>query len=811
LVHCEATPAALDSAMSSFPSWSLVHASLCAGAEGWSDKDRVACAFTAVRVATSLSRLRVLDTTMANGALEGLLRPTCVLLQTLQPAYAHSVVHNDDDGASEEEEGVAQLVAQVMELLQSMIMRPKLRGVLKKHTQQLLQLLVPFMQITEAQVRQWRADPNEFLAHEDDEHVKGCMVRLSGEGLVGELMEHIKRESARSLAMVTAELLEKGEQDRAAGEQQAWKLTELGLYLFSIVAGAGTVKSLQRGEMASLSPTAMRTAAAISGDTSAVDFLRARAFSVLHRMRDSVCASSPGDIEQILKTAAVGIQPHSPLVVRVSACRVFCRYFTATQVESIRGPLLGEHRVLASFGSLLRDADEEVLHLALESLALIVKLSPAAVAEGATSLAALVLDLWRRSKSDALAHLSVLDLVSSAASSHPLLRQALQETLLPAVAEDLQPGVEAYITAASIDLYGVLLKKAEVPFSGAVLSCAPPLIAAVLRSDESGLLQNACDALCCLVQRSPQQVSEIGLLEPAFRAVERLLSLDLDDNASLFAGPLVTLLMQRFGHQLPPELARALLRVLVIRLTRAELPFLIQSLTAVIARLLLEDFSGVLTALAAMEVQAPKSVLEAAGSCPVGRSALDVLLAMWMDRYDTMRSKHSRNVFYTALCRIHAAAAQDPRLQAAQTGGPPLAERVLSVIISGLEHETERNKRQAKGMLDGDSDDSEEEDDDDDGEACLGDEDDELFALSKGGKLLSELVDLDDSDEDLSDAEGGDTFQAVEREDPLYSLDLQQALVAHLVSPGLLLTAPATLSQRASAAVQEAVASKGGM
>eukprot|EP00971_Amphidinium_carterae_P275685 5470080-Amphidinium_carterae.1 len=32
---------------------------------------------------------------------------------------------------------------------------------------------------------------------------------------------------------------EKGEQDRAAGEQQAWKLTELGLYLFSIVAGAG--------------------------------------------------------------------------------------------------------------------------------------------------------------------------------------------------------------------------------------------------------------------------------------------------------------------------------------------------------------------------------------------------------------------------------------------------------------------------------------------------------------------------------------------------------------------------------------------
>merc|ERR1712125_18051 len=101
------------------------------------------------------------------------------------------------------------------ELVQSMLERPKLRALLKGHGKNMLQLLVPFMRITEAQVSAWRADPNEFLQQEDDDHAKGSQVRLSGEGLVGSLMEHQKREGQRAIAAVAAELIDRGERGRA--------------------------------------------------------------------------------------------------------------------------------------------------------------------------------------------------------------------------------------------------------------------------------------------------------------------------------------------------------------------------------------------------------------------------------------------------------------------------------------------------------------------------------------------------------------------------------------------------------------------
>lgn len=63
---------------------------------------------------------------------------------------------------------------------------PPLKALIKGRLRSLLQLLVPFMRVTEAQARTWREDPNEFLAHEEDERVRGCAVRLSGEYLLGE-------------------------------------------------------------------------------------------------------------------------------------------------------------------------------------------------------------------------------------------------------------------------------------------------------------------------------------------------------------------------------------------------------------------------------------------------------------------------------------------------------------------------------------------------------------------------------------------------------------------------------------------------
>jgi len=786
-VHCagvntivsspQAPAPALEAVLSALPTWLTVHAALCTGVDGWSDRDRVECAFTAVRTITTISRFRSLWPVMAD-ALEAVLRPTCLLVQQIDPGYAEAVIHADDGGSSEEEDnGPAQLVAQLMELIQAMLLGPQLRALLKGRARSLLQLLVPFMRVTEAQARAWREDPNEFLAQEEDDRVRGCAVRLSGEYLVGELLGHMKREAGKAIAGLAAELLERGETERAAGDTKAWKLTELALLIFGISASDLDVKSLKRSDLASLVPVAFSTCGRLCGDSGVPDLLRARAFAVLRRLGDAVCAMSPSDLPALLDAAACALTLNEPMVVRVSACRAFCRFLTAVSDKALRDRLLVERGVLASLGSLMRGADEELLHLTLESLCVIVRQCPDTIVTVASSLASLILEIWLRSRSDPLVGLQVLDLVSCATAANPQLQLALEAGLLPAVLQDLQLGSDPHAASSAVQLYGVLLKRAAVPLAGLLWQCVEPLIALIMKSEESGFLENACDSLICLVQRAPTQVTDAGLLVPMLQCVEHLLGPGLDDNACLFVGPFTTLLLSQFGKLLPAQVVTGLLRALVLRLSHAKLPYLKQELFVVVARLMHEDLAGVLGALAAMQL--PRK--DGTGD----RNGLEFLLSMWMVDAEQIRARRARNVTVSALCRLHERCGADQQLGSLQVDGissPTLSERLLALILAALEFENERCRKHQASLQSADLDDSEEdddEDDDDDGDALGG------ASKSRTAQLLSELVDLEDDDDDLDELLGagggeGDTYQDLERSDPFHSMDLRRTAGEYL-------------------------------
>ncbi|CAE7706915.1 RRAGC [Symbiodinium sp. KB8] len=505
------------------------------GHDSWEASVRVRCAFTALQAVTSLCRFPELEVTMSE-SIEGLLRPACLLVQSLHPAYEQAVIQADDGGQSEEEGGVAPLVAQTMELIQAMAVRVKLKPLLKNRLKNLLQLLVPFMRITENQAASWRADPNEFLVQEEDEHCRGCAIRVSGEGLVGQMLDSFKREASRAVAALATDLLERGEAGRSSGDAAAWKLTEVGLFVFSIAVGEATVKSLQRSELGPLVPDTLQLAARLCADRNASEFLRARAFSHLHRLGDIVTQMVREEIPHLLEAAAKSLGPDEPLVVRVSACRVFCRFLTAMHDDKLREELLLKKGVLSSLGSLLREADEELLHLCLECLCIIVKQCPTIMAAVSHELCPLTVQIWRRCAADPMVHMQVLDLVSCCVSADPKLQSSMEESLLPVVANDLQPGSDPHLASSAIELLGVLLKRAAVPFGAAMCSCVAPLVVKAMESDESMMLQNSCETLVSLVERSPSQVMEAGLLEPLLRLVERLLGPDLEDDACLYVG-----------------------------------------------------------------------------------------------------------------------------------------------------------------------------------------------------------------------------------------------------------------------------------
>jgi len=442
---------------------------------------------------------------------------------------------------------------------------------------------------------------------------------------------------------------------------------------------------------------------------------------------------------------------------------------TAVSDSALRDRLLVERGVLASLGSLMRGADEELLHLTLESLCVIVRQCPDTIVTVASSLAELILEIWLRSRSDPLVGLQVLDLVSCASAANPQLQLALEAGLLPCVLRDLQPGADPHAASSAAQLYGVMLKRAAVPLGGLLWQCVQPLIALIMKSEESGFLENACDSLICLVQRSPTQLTDAGLLVPMLQCVEHLLGPGLDDNACLFVGPFTTLLFSKFGKLLPAQVVTGLLRALVLRLSHAKLPYLQQELFVVVARLMHEDVEGVLGTLSAMRL--PTHAGE--------RNGLELLLSLWLAKAEQIRARRARNVTVSALCRLHERCALDQQLRNLQVDGmanPALSDRILVLILAALEFENERCRQQRTTLqsvdLGSENDEDDAEAEDDEGDALEGDH------KSRTAKLLADLVDLEDDDDDLEELLGsaggeGDTYQDLERADPFHSLDLR--------------------------------------
>eukprot|EP00746_Dinoflagellata_sp_MGD_P008767 gnl/MRDRNA2_/MRDRNA2_117600_c0_seq1.p1 gnl/MRDRNA2_/MRDRNA2_117600_c0~~gnl/MRDRNA2_/MRDRNA2_117600_c0_seq1.p1 ORF type:complete len:993 (+),score=202.08 gnl/MRDRNA2_/MRDRNA2_117600_c0_seq1:126-3104(+) len=763
----------------SLPAWLSVHAEICRGGDG--TVEHVDAAFAAVRAVNMLCRRRGCETVLAQ-ALEGILAPVCLLVQRSAPMYEAHINGTGTSGTEDDKDGpLPSLVMQVMELLQTLLLRKNLRKLMKGRLRQLLQLFVPFMRITASQEQEWHDDPNEFLINEEDDH-GSCTVRLSGEGLIGELHEHYPKEALREIANYTLELLERGKQD--------WKFEELALLVFGLVAAELPAKKLQGKLLCQPCEHILRVASRACTDKSTPEFLRARGFSLFWRLGEAVPELCAGDLPQLLGYCAAALNPSEPLTVRICACKALCRQLPMIRNPADRSQLLLNGGVLTSLGSLLHESSEEVIHLVLESLTVIVKACPEAVVTIRDSFTPLIVQAWQKSVTDPMINAEVMDLISCAAFHNPVLRGDLEMGLSPVVESLLQGAVlpnagtecpEAHVVAAAIDLYGVIVKRAEIPFPEHVWKCVNKLFAVTLSSEDNMVLQNACDPICSIVKRTPGQLMEAGLLPQLLQALERLLSGNLEEDACVFVGPVISLLIAHFGSKLSPELTAGLLRAVVGRLARSQRPIVRQSLIVVLARLMHENLDGVISILHAVEVPVADKLC----------TGLELLLSVWLQNANQIRSRTSRNIAFSALVLLHRAAETgDSRLLAIRMRDS-LPKRLLEVIGEALEYENECWKKEhiasAKSLKN-----AAKQQLDDDGSDADSDENDTVGA---GGTYESVLDDLAALEDDSDDDDAGDTFQEVERQDPLSKLDLREYLAAHL--EGLLAKGPQLVADEA--------------
>ncbi|KAF4670597.1 Importin 9 [Perkinsus chesapeaki] len=697
----------------------------------------VLAVLAAVRIVSRL--LQRLGSTM-KPLLEAVLDPVCEFIQKGQAQYVNLVVNSEEGGIDEEEDGgPTTLLVQFCELLSLVVSKSKLRPIIKGKTAAVLELLAPYCQITESQIAEWTDDPATFLANEDDDFA-ALTVRLSAEGMVAEMLEAFSNEAFKAIIEVATSLVRDG---TAAGSTNpyAWKKTEVGLIMTGWACEAINHHGEQKKPIAQVD-NIVKVAAVIVGKEDAPPFLRLRGLALLAKISDYMKACFAADCFSVLQHSLQAMQPSNHICLRLVATRSFCQYLRicAPQRPEECNQLLLSGGGFQSIGSLMNWSGEgladESMHLCIEALTSITRFSPKSIVAVSEDFLGLTMSLWDRAAMDPLVHLQVLDLLSCACGVDKSLLDKVSATVTPKIRQCLAAPDEheSHTVGSSIELLSILLKRSSVPYPQDMWSCVEPLLNLCLHTTDAPLMQNACDTILYIVRRAPMEQLEQSKTM-VLSTIERLLNADeLDDSAAMFAGPLITAVVERMGSCLGPQFMQAMLQ----RLLAARAQHLVQSLLVVFARLVHANPVGVVDSMASFTIPLD-------GKAATG---LEALMAMWCVTAPKVAARDSRTILLTALIKLIDSRA--PALLAVRTR-TPLPVRLIEVLTAGLEYEVKRDRQKSHvrgANLFGDMIDTSEDLD--------GSDDEELSEEDAYNDILGQLQDFGEEDSDSDDEEEED-------------------------------------------------------
>jgi len=366
------------------------------------------------------------------------------------------------------------------------------------------------------------------------------------------------------------------------------------------------------------------------------------------------------------------------------------------------------------------------------------------------------------------------------------------QRVLPAVLSIVQSHEQESfvgILADAVELTEIIIRNCPVPFDASLINEAfPALVQMMMTSLDQQALQNGSDCLRAFAANAMDQLVATAFsngattgLELMIQVIVRLMSPEQESGA-MYAGKLVTLVIQKGGDHLTPHLEPILYAVLT-KLQGTDIPTAIQDLILVFAQLINVNPSGVL------------DFLDAQG-------AVEMVFGKWVENQNYFCGRYDRNVSVAALVQvfqqrdarlmeimvkgdeIHTAGAEirtrsKAKARPSEYQAIPLFVKICKLLINefgSCEEETADGEE-----LDGDGDwEDDDEDDDEDEESAA------LSALSAlggmggmggGGKSPFAPADSFDFLSDLQDL-GFGTLEETDddpyiQDDPLYQSTVQ--------------------------------------
>ena len=588
-------------------------------------------------------------------------------LMELVAPYTASYILSDDDGEvaaldwgesiyddADNRIGVDVAIAEVMTSFITILDRGSCRAFLKSEAVPLLlDITVEFMCITDAQIFDWEARPENYVAHEDELVVgNNFSIRNDAKSLIDALAERNGRTS--TLAVLLKRLQLSGEASTASSIQ--WKRNEATLAAIDIAFGFDSSDHKQMHSIIQQAQLHAFLPAHLIG-AQCPSYLCAQVLCSYGTV--GICFSEK-QREPFTNTLSKTLVPHAPMPIKLASLKALARILPNLNARerSIVSPI-GIHGIC----SLLHAMPAETLHFMLETLsALLGTMDEQSTSSVETSITPLLLKIWSENGNDRLLTSTIVETFEQLAKSCMCLSQ-MESSLMPTLIDLLQTQrtVPPFVLGTVVDLLHVVFKSyapAEVPRP---MFCAlfPLLIQTTLFNEDGFVLQACAQCFTDLVSTNSSQISAFEMedashsqrqngVDSLLQAMSRLVSFESDGEETLSVGYLLASVLLAFAGNgsINIETVQSIFRMVATKISSTSNAMIIQDYVVCFARLFLMHVPQAMELMANTTIEVPQ------GNATVTANALERIMTVWLEYQEFFRGSYRTKICLLALAKI---------------------------------------------------------------------------------------------------------------------------------------------------------------
>ena len=602
-------------------------------------------------------------------------------LYSLVPKYAELTVFNKESALNEILEdsagGYEGLAAQLLELVSCVVVRPVKNELLAKELINFINVLMWYMLLTAEQQDLWKNEPNQFII-EDDAEEGWKSARLSAVKLVSDIIEiwsdqgiaqilHVLENALNSLSNGNLNLLDSnfaemkevvvrtnGVLDKVARHyysEFSWKMREVVVLVFGSLSKdilMFNTKARKQGTNL-IEVTGVLHSVVLKDLRNSQEILTGRALWCIGKVTDLL--DSAQCLEIFIESCSC-IRSRS-VAVKLSACYAFYKLSQKINPADVTEVLTD---LLINLLNLLDEVNNETLHIVLDTILQISRLSAEATSRLPAISASVILRIFNKNFGESLISSKIMALLRCWSDLGPCI-SALVECFTPFVMslitgcpilekvtsfssnstiETKQGSESVMILPSALEILSLFVKKSKSNSAerAKLLDLVHFLLDILGKNDEPSILLHGTALLRAYASYADQEIVARGLVDRIIDSTLVLLDPYKNEAGALHLGFFIVNIFSK----LSPQIDQDLLIGCMNKLYRCKMPSVVQGFVLVFARLIHSYSTEIISFLSILTVER--------------RVGLKVLLDKWLIHQPLIRGRYSKNCTITALSRL---------------------------------------------------------------------------------------------------------------------------------------------------------------